>query len=115
MLFTPSPCHKLSHLLGPPPTLERDVLYGRPLRHLILPAFSSSPTVAVNSTHIPHSPSFSQLPSDSENTLASAAIITCSVFNPRRRRLLNGSTLGFKSTETDLVIRTTITNRFEQN
>jgi len=23
------PCHKLSHLLGPP--LERDVLYGRPL------------------------------------------------------------------------------------
>ena len=30
MLFTPSLCHKLSHLLGPPP-LERDVLYGRPL------------------------------------------------------------------------------------
>ena len=27
----PSPCHKLSHFLGPPPTLERDVLYGRPL------------------------------------------------------------------------------------
>src|SRR6218665_3870466 len=26
----PLPCHKLSHLLGPPP-LERDVLYGRPL------------------------------------------------------------------------------------
>ena len=26
----PSPCHKLSHHLGPPP-LERDVLYGRPL------------------------------------------------------------------------------------
>src|SRR6218665_1932597 len=25
------PCHKLSHLLGPPPSLERDVLYGRPL------------------------------------------------------------------------------------
>jgi len=24
----PSPCHKLSHLLGPPP-LERDVLYVR--------------------------------------------------------------------------------------
>ena len=29
-LDPPSPCHKLSHLLGPPP-LERDVLYGRPL------------------------------------------------------------------------------------
>ena len=28
MLFTP--CHKLSHLLGPPSPLERDVLYGRP-------------------------------------------------------------------------------------
>src|SRR6218665_3367293 len=28
MLLTPSPCHKLSHLLGPLP-LERDVLYGR--------------------------------------------------------------------------------------
>ena len=27
----PSPRHKLSHLLGPPPPLERDVLYGRPL------------------------------------------------------------------------------------
>ena len=26
----PPPCHKLSHLLGPPPPLERDVLYGRP-------------------------------------------------------------------------------------
>jgi len=26
----PPPCHKLSHLLGPPP-LERDVLYRRPL------------------------------------------------------------------------------------
>ena len=25
----PSPCHKLSHLVGPLP-LERDVLYGRP-------------------------------------------------------------------------------------
>ena len=24
-----SPCHKLSYLLGPPPPLERDVLYGR--------------------------------------------------------------------------------------
>jgi len=24
-------CHKLSHLLGPPLPLERDVLYGRPL------------------------------------------------------------------------------------
>ena len=34
MLLTPLPaCHKLSHLLGPPPTpLERDVLYGRPQR-----------------------------------------------------------------------------------
>src|SRR6218665_2372268 len=32
MLFTPSLCHKLSHLLGPPPPLERDVLYGRPQR-----------------------------------------------------------------------------------
>jgi len=29
MLLTPSSCHKLSHLLGPPP-LESDVLYGRP-------------------------------------------------------------------------------------
>ena len=29
MVLTPSPCHKLLHLLGPPP-LERDVLYGRP-------------------------------------------------------------------------------------
>ena len=29
MLLTPSPCHKLSHFLGPPPRLERDVLYGR--------------------------------------------------------------------------------------
>src|SRR6218665_4047021 len=28
----PSPCHKLSHLLGPPPPLERDVLYRRPHR-----------------------------------------------------------------------------------
>jgi len=28
MLLTPSPCHKLSHLLGPP--LERDVLNGWP-------------------------------------------------------------------------------------
>ena len=28
--LTPSPCHKLSHFLKPPP-LERDVLYGRPL------------------------------------------------------------------------------------
>src|SRR6218665_2160235 len=27
----PSPCHKLLHHLGPPPPLERDVLYGRPL------------------------------------------------------------------------------------
>ena len=31
MLLTPSPCHKLSHLLEPLP-LERDVLYGRPQR-----------------------------------------------------------------------------------
>ena len=31
MLFTPSPCHKLAHLLGPSLPLERDVLYGRPL------------------------------------------------------------------------------------
>src|SRR6218665_3397922 len=29
-LDPPPPCHKLSHLLGPPP-FERDVLYGRPL------------------------------------------------------------------------------------
>src|SRR6218665_2620400 len=29
--WTPSPCHKLSHLLGPPPLLERDVLYGQSL------------------------------------------------------------------------------------
>ena len=29
-LDPPSSCHKLSHLLGPPP-LERDLLYGRPL------------------------------------------------------------------------------------
>src|SRR6218665_544209 len=27
----PPLCHKLSHLLGPPPPIERDVLYGRPL------------------------------------------------------------------------------------
>ena len=27
----PSPCHKLSHFLRPPPPLERDILYGRPL------------------------------------------------------------------------------------
>ena len=32
MLLTPSLCHKLSHVLGPPAPLERDVLYGRPLR-----------------------------------------------------------------------------------
>jgi len=32
MLLDPSPCHKLSHLLGPP--LERDVLYGRPLTNI---------------------------------------------------------------------------------
>ena len=33
MPFTPSLCHKLSHLLRPLPRLplERDVLYGRPL------------------------------------------------------------------------------------
>src|SRR6218665_2263469 len=36
----PSPCHKLSHLLEPPP-LERDVLYGRPLRHTM-------PTIALS-------------------------------------------------------------------
>ena len=36
MLFTPSLCHKLSHLLGPPPPLERDVLYGRPLIQLTM-------------------------------------------------------------------------------
>src|SRR6218665_3170435 len=30
LLTSPSLCHKLSHLFGPPP-LERDVLYGRPL------------------------------------------------------------------------------------
>ena len=29
-LDPPPPCHKLSHLLGPPTSLERDVLYGRP-------------------------------------------------------------------------------------
>jgi len=29
MIFTPSPCHKLSHLLRPLP-LERDVIYERP-------------------------------------------------------------------------------------
>jgi len=34
MLLTPSPCHKLSHILGPPPLLERDVLYGRPHMHV---------------------------------------------------------------------------------
>ena len=31
MLLTPSPCHKLSHLLGSPPSPECDVRYGRPL------------------------------------------------------------------------------------
>ena len=30
MLFTPSPGHKLSNLLGPPPPVKRDVLYERP-------------------------------------------------------------------------------------
>src|SRR6218665_3033833 len=30
MVLIPSPRHKLSHLLGPPHPLERDVLYGRP-------------------------------------------------------------------------------------
>src|SRR6218665_660791 len=34
MLLTPSPCHKLSHLHGPP--LERDVLYGRPHTCILL-------------------------------------------------------------------------------
>ena len=32
--WPPSPCHKLAHLLGPPP-LERDVLYDWPLNYLI--------------------------------------------------------------------------------
>ena len=37
MLFTPlAPCHKLSHLLRPPPPLEHDVLYGRPLVCMIM-------------------------------------------------------------------------------
>ena len=31
MLLDPLPCHKLSHLLGPPPPIDRDVLYRRPL------------------------------------------------------------------------------------
>src|SRR6218665_92797 len=31
LLAPPPPCHKLSHLLGLPPPVERDVLYGRPL------------------------------------------------------------------------------------
>lgn len=31
MIFTPSPCCKLSHFLTPLPPLERDVLYGRPM------------------------------------------------------------------------------------
>ena len=31
MIFTPPPCHKLSHFLRPLPPLERDILYGRPL------------------------------------------------------------------------------------
>src|SRR6218665_2694649 len=33
LLTPPTPCHRLSHLLGPPAPLERDVLYGRP--HII--------------------------------------------------------------------------------
>src|SRR6218665_2040483 len=41
MLFIPSSCHKLSHLLGPPP-LERDVLYGRPLIRCF-PKYSADP------------------------------------------------------------------------
>ena len=36
MIFTPSPCHKLSHFLRPPPPLERDILYGRPLLEKLL-------------------------------------------------------------------------------
>ena len=35
MIFTPSPCHKLSHFLRPPPPLEHDILYGRPLRFVL--------------------------------------------------------------------------------
>ena len=35
MLFTPSLCHKLSHLLEPPPPLDRDVFYGRPLKRRV--------------------------------------------------------------------------------
>ena len=31
VLVPPPLCHKLSHFLGPPPPLERDALYGRPL------------------------------------------------------------------------------------
>ena len=30
-LYPLSHCHKLSHFLRPPPPLERDILYGRPL------------------------------------------------------------------------------------
>ena len=29
------PCHKLSHFLRPPPPLERDILYGRPLNNRV--------------------------------------------------------------------------------
>ena len=33
-LYPPPPCHKLPHLLGPPPPLEHDVLYGWPLDNI---------------------------------------------------------------------------------
>ena len=35
LLTSPSPCHKLSHFLGNPSPLERDVLYGRLLSEWI--------------------------------------------------------------------------------
>jgi len=40
------PCHKLPHLLGPPPLLERDVLYGRPLS----PSAVRDPTISFNAS-----------------------------------------------------------------
>ena len=48
--LTPSPCHKLSHLLGPLP-LERDVLYGRPL--VVLRVHSTSKPLGLHWLHRP--------------------------------------------------------------
>ena len=53
----PSPCHKLSHLLGPLP-LECDVLYGRPLPSLLAtnPLTGLSPPHRFKTYMYPHRP-----------------------------------------------------------